>query len=719
MRKLFFIVLFMSPLLFSAEDAYHQALRQQLETQYGLTGGTWVLPETEKQTNSSGQLSNVTSKKIAYSGNEPFTEVLELKTTARRPNSWDNAVRFPAVQPVKKGDVLLLIIWMNSIESDTDDRINNVTHKFELAYSPYTQSLVLNGNVKPGWRQWLLPFEATVDYPAGASGSRYQIDMGYMKGTIQIAGIALINYGRSYRKDQLPTSTHHMDYAGREEDAAWRAEALARIERVRKGDLKVKVVNRSGLPIKNAEVKVDMLRHQFGFGTALSMSRWLANTRDGRTYREKLVDLDGKGHGFNIVVFENALKWDAWEGDWEGTRAEVVDCIRWLRAENIRVRGHCLVWPGQDWLPSRIVNNLNNLPYIRNEIRNHIFDTAGYPGVKGEIYEWDVINEMIHNKTLENAFGTQDIYKEWLEWAHEADPDAYLYLNEYNIISSGGQNTASQAAYKVLLRKLIDQGAPIHGLGMQTHVGSNLTPPVRVLQILDDFAELGLRMSITEYDAQGAAPELAADYMRDILICAFSHPAMKNFLMWGFWDGAHWLSDAPIFKKDWTLKPSGEVFIDWVFNKWWTNEIGRTDSLGCFTARAFYGDYEITATAEGIDGYAAVSFDSTGTDVTVTLNTDATSVGGTHPPQSFEVEPAFPNPFNAVATVRYRLPRDGHVRLQLYDLSGRIVSTPLDQIQTGGEHAVRIDAGDLPSGIYFYRLSFEEAVRADKLILVR
>lgn len=72
-------------------------------------------------------------------------------------------------------------------------------------------------------------------------------------------------------------------------------------------------------------------------------------------------------------------------------------------------------------------------------------------------------------------------------------------------------------------------------------MGSNPTPPERVLQVFDDFAELGLRMSITEYDAQGAAPDIAADYMRDILICAFSHPAMHNFLMWGFWDGAHWL----------------------------------------------------------------------------------------------------------------------------------------------------------------------------------
>ena len=719
MNKTFlFTLLILASVLLAEEDAYHQALRQQLQTEFGITGGTWVLPETEKQTNASASLSNVTRKLIANTGAEPFAEILELKTTARRPNSWDNVVRFPTTQAVKKGDALLAVIWMNSIESDV--QYNTLTHKFELANDPWTQSLHQSGNIRSGWRQWLLPFEASVDYPAGASGSRYQLDMGYMKGTVQIAGVAIINFGKAYKKERLPFSTHHMDYDGREDGAPWRAAALARIEEVRKGDLTVKVVNKLGQPIKNAEVKTEMLRHEFGFGTALSMGQWLSKTRDGQTYRDKLLDLDGRGHGFNIIVFENALKWGPWESETsEGTKAQVVECIDRLRAENIRVRGHSLVWPGTSWLPSRINNNLNNLPYLRNEIRSRIFDTAGHPGVQGSIDEWDVINEMIHNKTLENAFGTQDIYKEWLEWAHEADPDALLYLNEYNIISSGGQNPGSQSAYKALLRKLLDQGAPLHGLGMQGHMGSNLTPPERVLQVFDDFAELGLRISITEYDAAGAAPEIAADYMRDILIAAFSHPDMHNFLMWGFWDGAHWLNDAPLFKRDWTLKPSGEVFIDWVFNKWWSNSSGKTDAQGIYSTRAFYGDYEIAVQVDGVETYAAPSFNRQTGEMVVQVDTEATEVSGRAEPTGFQLAPAYPNPFNAATTLSYRLPADEHVRLAVYDLSGKQVRTLVDERQKAGSHDVRFHAEDLPSGVYFFRLTTSNLTRDGKLTLVR
>ncbi|MDZ7372271.1 MAG: endo-1,4-beta-xylanase, partial [candidate division KSB1 bacterium] len=425
------------------------------------------------------------------------------------------------------------------------------------------------------------------------------------------------------------------------------------------------------------------------------------------------------GRSFNMVVFENALKWDAWESDWEGTKKDVVDVIRWLRNNDIRIRGHCLVWPGPDWLPSRIVNNINNLNYVRNEIRNHIFDVAGYPGVKGNIEEWDVINEMVHNKYLENAFGTQDIYKEWLEWAHEADPNAVLYLNEYSILSSEGLDTATQQAYKALLKKLVDAGAPIGGLGMQTHVGSNLTPPTRVLQILDYFAELGLHMSITEYDAAGAHPDIAGDYMRDILICAFSHPAMKNFLMWGFWDGSHWLNDAPIFNRDWSLKPSGRSYIEWVFYRWWTNAEGVTDDGGNFTTRAFYGDYEIHVEAAGAKSYKAEKFNRSTGEIVMQLDTEATEVKSSELPSRFQVLPAYPNPFNSETVIGYVLPRTGHVFLQLYDLSGRKVRTLVDEPQNAGEHKFRFSADSLPSGIYVYVLSFEQEKYFGKLTLLR
>lgn len=69
--------------------------------------------------------------------------------------------------------------------------------------------------------------------------------------------------------------------------------------------------------------------------------------------------------------------------------------------------------------------------------------------------------------------------------------------------------------------------------------------------------------------------------------------------MWGHWDGAHWLYDAPMFYKDWTLKPSGQAYADLVFKKWWTNAQGTTGAQGGYKVRGFQGDYEVTVSHNG------------------------------------------------------------------------------------------------------------------------
>jgi endo-1,4-beta-xylanase len=82
--------------------------------------------------------------------------------------------------------------------------------------------------------------------------------------------------------------------------------------------------------------------------------------------------------------------------------------------------------------------------------------------------------------------------------------------------------------------------------------------------------------------------------MRDFMTVIFSHPSVHGFLMWGFWDGKHWLGNAPIYRKDWSLKPSGEVYMDLVFNQWWTDVRGKSDTEGKMRVKGFLGEYEVT-----------------------------------------------------------------------------------------------------------------------------
>ena len=64
--------------------------------------------------------------------------------------------------------------------------------------------------------------------------------------------------------------------------------------------------------------------------------------------------------------------------------------------------------------------------------------------------------------------------------------------------------------------------------------------------------------------------------------------------MWGFWDGSHWMNDAPLFRQDWTLKPAGQAYLDLVFKQWWTDESLATGADGAASVRGFLGDYDVT-----------------------------------------------------------------------------------------------------------------------------
>ena len=79
------------------------------------------------------------------------------------------------------------------------------------------------------------------------------------------------------------------------------------------------------------------------------------------------------------------------------------------------------------------------------------------------------------------------------------------------------------------------------------------------------------------------------EYVRDFMTAVFSHPKVKAFIIWGFWEGYHWRAQqgAAMFRRDWSVKPNGEAYRDLVFNKWWTRWTGVANSEGWVALRAF------------------------------------------------------------------------------------------------------------------------------------
>lgn len=700
------------------EDAYHSGLKTQLEQQYGVTGGTWTFGTQEASVLGLANPSSGVKVENAPVSGQSFSRALRLTVMQPTGNAWERTIRFPIQQPMQAGDAMLLVMWLrHTWPADEEGRVEPV---FEMAASPYTKSLSEAYGVPGEWTLYLLPFGAALDHAAGAA--RFQLNMGQQRQMIELGGLALINYGQAYTVDQLPEVTPAQTYGGRSPDAPWRAAAQARIETHRQGTFRVVVQDTEGRPVPEAAVHVAMQQHAFGFGTAVAAGNLMVGGLNP-TYRTKLGNLTGDGRSFNLAVLENALKWPPWESNWPGTKQEKVAVVQWLRDRGMAVRGHNLLWPRWDNLPDDLEANQNDPAYLRDRIHDHILEQAGYPGLKGVLREWDVVNEPVHETDLQEALaGTpgyptgEEILTEAFQWAAEADPDARLFINEYSILSTYGPVSTTRPAYKRLIQQLIDAGVRLDGIGMQGHMGTPLTPIDTVYKVLDEFAAFGRGLSITEYDASGVEEQLAADYLRDFLTVVFSHPAVESFLMWGFWDGAHWFDDAPIFRQDWSLKPSGEAFIDLVFDQWWTNVEAVTDDAGAWEGRGFLGDYEITAAIGGQLVRREVTL-TAGDTVEVVLTVTPTARETPEAP-AFRVDPNYPDPFGAATALDFVLPAPAEVVLEVFDVVGRRVDRQDLGFRPAGPHTVTLPADGWPAGVYFYRLRAGEHLHTGRMLRV-
>jgi endo-1,4-beta-xylanase len=143
---------------------------------------------------------------------------------------------------------------------------------------------------------------------------------------------------------------------------------------------------------------------------------------------------------------------------------------------------------------------------VTRRLKDHISTLVSR--YKGRIRSWDVVNEAINDRgdaataqteNLRNSSWLRTIGPDFLttafKFAHQADPDAKLYYNDYGI-ESGPKHDSSL----ILLKRLIKEGAPIYGVGIQGHWSTGRVPFTAVDMAISDYASLGLKVSITELD---------------------------------------------------------------------------------------------------------------------------------------------------------------------------------------------------------------------------
>jgi endo-1,4-beta-xylanase len=273
---------------------------------------------------------------------------------------------------------------------------------------------------------------------------------------------------------------------------------------------------------------------------------------------------------FNSIVAENAMKCGGISrGRNEYNFKPADQVIAFAEQHKMKVRGHTLIWyksvPG--WLTKETWTRETMLAWLKEYI------TTVVSHFKGKVYCWDVVNEAFEGngkylhelKSIWQKVCGPDYIDNAFIWAHEADPDAKLYMNDVSCEFTNRQSTAMYEWAKSALAR----GVPVHGIGFQAHMTENPKLDFSGIRVnLKRFKELGLELQFTEVDIRIDAPATpeklasqAAMYKQFMDIALeFSMPA---FTTWGVSDEDSWVpqhfpgsGDALLFDKRYQPKPA-------------------------------------------------------------------------------------------------------------------------------------------------------------------
>jgi endo-1,4-beta-xylanase len=274
------------------------------------------------------------------------------------------------------------------------------------------------------------------------------------------------------------------------------------------------------------------------------------------------------GRHFNYLTAEYEMKWDPIERvrgteDFFGGDA----IVGYALGSGMRVKGHALVWhaavPG--WASSLSPDD------FRTAFERHIRSVADH--YRGQVYAWDVVNEAI----ADDGSGLRDtVFRQKLgdgyiaeafRLAHEADPQALLFYNDYG---GEGLNAKSDRVYD-LVRDLRQQGVPIDGVGLQMHISAAAPPDASsVAANMSRLASLGLAVNISEMDVRirnvPGTPAMRLDVQKSvyhsIVAACVAEPRCDGVTLWGFTDAHSWIDstfgadDPLLFDEQYAPKPA-------------------------------------------------------------------------------------------------------------------------------------------------------------------
>jgi endo-1,4-beta-xylanase len=270
---------------------------------------------------------------------------------------------------------------------------------------------------------------------------------------------------------------------------------------------------------------------------------------------------------FNILTPDNAMKWaDIHPQQNQYTFCQADAIFNFGVVNGLAVHGHNLCW--QSFNPNWLINGSFTRDELIAILRDHIDTVAGR--YRGSIAAWDVVNEALDgNGRLASGIWRDGLGKDYValafRFARNADPNALLVYNDFGAETI---NAKSNGLYH-MVQDMQERGAPIDGIGFQMHIDLNGINYASFAQNLQRFADLGLKLFVTEMDVRIQLPATDADLAKqasiygNILEVVLNQPACLGFQMWGFTDKYSWIPEffqgygaALIFDENYQRKPA-------------------------------------------------------------------------------------------------------------------------------------------------------------------
>ena len=265
---------------------------------------------------------------------------------------------------------------------------------------------------------------------------------------------------------------------------------------------------------------------------------------------------------FNSLTAENVMKPGPIHPEEDRYNWEAADqIVDFAVANGMKVRGHTLCWHNQTapWMFVDDDGNQISKEIAFERLKEHIDQVVSR--YKGKVYAWDVLNEaIVDDSDTSKVYRESNWYKicgeEYIskvfQWAHDADPNALLYYNDYNT-----ENPVKREKIYQVVKKLQEEGVPIHGVGLQGHWNIGGPSEENIRESIDRFASLGLDVQITELDVviyssradtmdMGFTPEREQRQI-DFYTMAFDvfrekKDAITGITFWNVHDGRSWLN---------------------------------------------------------------------------------------------------------------------------------------------------------------------------------